>query len=283
MSNVAESWIGRSRTEGTVLDPELARHYAAAMGHSLDVEAAFPPLGHWAYFNDIAASADLGPDGHPRPGLFMPPMSLPHSLFASATLEFHAPLTLGATATLTSSIADVRYPSGRPGALARVDVKRELAQAGRPRLTEMRSIVYHEAGEPEQQVKEIATLQAADVWHPAAVDLFRYAAATYNSDRIHYDRSYATDVAGYPDLVVQSQFTAARLFAYAQRIAGRAIGRFSFHALSPLFVDQPIYLRAGDELATVVAVRCDGRTGMSASFEIEETAGVAPRDSAATA
>ena len=39
-------------------------------------------------------------------------------------------------------------------------------------------------------------------WIPDAVLLFRFSALTFNSHRIHYDRAWAMDVEGYPELVV---------------------------------------------------------------------------------
>jgi 3-methylfumaryl-CoA hydratase len=99
------------------------------------------------------------------------------------------------------------------------------------------------------------------------VDLFRYSAATYNGHRIHYDQGYARSEEGYPNLVVHGPFTAARLCDLAARTAGGALKAFSFRALAPLFVNQPVRLRHGDEPNSVVAVRCDGLTAMTASFE----------------
>jgi len=67
--------------------------------------------------------------------------------------------------------------------------------------------------------------------------------------------------------VVHGPFTAAKLFDLAGRVAGAPIRRFGFRALAPLFVGQPITLRAGPEPRSVIAVRCDGETAMSASYE----------------
>jgi hydroxyacyl-ACP dehydratase HTD2-like protein with hotdog domain len=41
--------------------------------------------------------------------------------------------------------------------------------------------------------------------------LFLYSAATYNPHRIHYDRTWATTVEGYPDLLVHGPLQAALL------------------------------------------------------------------------
>ena len=261
------SWIGRTRSDTAVLDPELARRYAAAMGVDLDVEAHLPPLGHWAYFNDAVEPTELGPDGHPKRGRFLPPVELPRRMFASATFVFAEPLALGLPAQFDQTIADVRQRSGRTGALVLVDVERRLSQAGALKLTETQTFVYREAGEATPPVADTGAGGAGELWCPNTVDLFRYSAATYNGHRIHYDQSYVREAEGYPDLVVHGPFTAAKLCDLAARTAGRPLRTFSFRALAPLFVNQPVRLRRGDEPNGVVAVRCDGQTAVTASFE----------------
>jgi 3-methylfumaryl-CoA hydratase len=268
MSDEIEAWIGRPRTQVATLEPELAVRYAAAMGASLDVAQSFPPLGHWAYFNDAVEPDQLGPDGHPRRGIFLPPIALPRRMFASSTLRFEAPLTLGAPAELTSTIADIRRRSGRQsGELILMDQTRELTQDGALKLSETQTIVYREAGGPTAPAVDTGAGGEGELWRPTTVDLFRYSAATYNGHRIHYDQDYASDEEGYPDLMVHGPFTAAKLFDLASRTAGAPLKSFSFRALAPLFVNQPIRLRAGEAPGTVVAVRCDGELAMSAVFE----------------
>jgi 3-methylfumaryl-CoA hydratase len=267
MTDDLRSWIGRVRTQRAILDPQIARRYAAAVGASLDVEARFPPLGHWAYFTDLASPEDIGPDGHPRRGLFLPPVALPRRMFAQAAFSFAAPLALGELTEMASTVTDIRERSGRTGALVLVDVERKISQGGALRLTELQTIVYREAGEATPPVADTGAAGEGELWRPGVVDLFRYSAATFNSHRIHYDRPYARDEEGYPDLVVHGPFTAARLFDLATRQAGAPLTAFSFRALAPLFVDQPVRLRVGEEPNTVVAVRCDGATAMSATFE----------------
>ncbi len=262
-------WIGRSETRRQVLDPEIARRYAAAVGSDLDVDRAFPPLGHWAYFVDVAGPQGLGPDGHAKRGGdgLMPPITLPRRMFAAGALEFVEPLALGRDAELTLSIADVRHRSGRSGDLVFVEVDRVLTQAGRLRIQERQTIVYRDAGEPTPPVVPAADPPTSEEsWTPTAVDLFRYSAATFNSHRIHYDRPYAVEAEGYPGLVVHGPFTAARLFDFAGRGLGMAIARFEFQARAPVFAPQPAYFRSDTAAATVTAVRCDGETAMSGRF-----------------
>jgi 3-methylfumaryl-CoA hydratase len=152
MTDTLESWIGRTRVQLARLEPELAVRYAAAFGAPLDVGARFPPLGHWAYFNDAVDPSELGPDGHPRRGVFLPPIALPRRMFASSELRFEAPLTLGAEAELVTTIADIRRRSGRSGELILMDVDRRLNQDGASRIAELQTIAYREAGAPTPPV-----------------------------------------------------------------------------------------------------------------------------------
>jgi len=66
--------------------------------------------------------------------------------------------------------------------------------------------------------------------------LFRYSALTFNGHRIHYDRSYVTDVEGYPGLVVHGPLIATLLLDLLQReMPGADVARFQFKAIRPLF------------------------------------------------
>ncbi|MDB5674879.1 MAG: htd2, partial [Sphingomonas bacterium] len=66
---------------------------------------------------------------------------------------------------------------------------------------------------------------------------------TFNGHRIHYDQAYATDVEGYPGLVVHGPLQATLLFHLAARVrGGRGPDRFSFRSISPLFHTEPMDL-----------------------------------------
>src|SRR6185436_7324138 len=74
------TWIGRTETR---TDLATAAPYAA-LSATLDREDAepetgtvVPPLWHWLYFLPLAPIIDVGPDGHPKRGGFLPPVPLP--------------------------------------------------------------------------------------------------------------------------------------------------------------------------------------------------------------
>ncbi|GMM92190.1 MaoC family dehydratase N-terminal domain-containing protein [Qipengyuania sp. MTN3-11] len=257
-----EEWqgaIGRSREEREVLCDTALRRYASAVG----VPGA-PPLPHWAFFLPCPADDAIGPDGHPRRGDFLPDVTLPRRMFAAASMEFYDPLDTGSEAVLTSRITDVSHKAGRSGDLVFVEVEREIAQEGRMRVRERQTFVYREEGSSVSLPEPAAEPPEGELWQPGEVNLFRFSAATFNGHRIHYDLPYARDVEGYPALVVHGPFTAARLAALAMREG--ALTGFSFRALAPLFLGQPIILRrtADNRFA---AIRCDGTVAMEARTE----------------
>jgi 3-methylfumaryl-CoA hydratase len=75
---------------------------------------------------------------------------------------------------------------------------------------------------------------------PDPVQLFRYSALTFNGYRIHYDRTYATEVEGYPGLIVHGPLIASLLTDLVSReLPDRTISEFSFRAIAPLFDTEP--------------------------------------------
>ena len=66
--------------------------------------------------------------------------------------------------------------------------------------------------------------------------LFRYSALTFNGHRIHYDRSYVTQVEGYPGLIVHGPLIATLLMELLRaQLPARRVASFSFRAVGPLF------------------------------------------------
>jgi 3-methylfumaryl-CoA hydratase len=234
----------------------------------MDVERHTPSMGHWAFFLAVAPDSQIGEDGHPRRGDFLPPITLPRRMFAGAAVRFGAKLQLGKPATRTSTIVSLNHKAGRSGDLVFVEVDQMISQDGAMCVSERQTIVYRGEGEKAAAVvPKPQTPAPGDVlWTPGPVNLFRFSAVTFNNHRIHYDAPYVTEVEGYPGLVVHGPFTAAKLLGHARKRAGRALSSFTFRALAPLFVSQEVRLAGGETPDAVVAIRCDGATSMAANF-----------------
>ncbi|MEQ9662501.1 MAG: hypothetical protein RLN87_08150 [Parasphingopyxis sp.] len=258
-----EGWrsaIGREDVATQMLDPSALARFALAVGQPA---GSVPPLAHWAFFLSEPADDQIGADGHPKRGNFLPPVTLPRRMFAASDIAFEAPLAVGEPARLVSTIADVQHKSGRSGDLVFATVERALEQDGTTRVRERQSYVYREAGAAVAMPEPAGEDSAGERWTPDPVHLFRFSAATFNAHRIHYDRDYAKHVEGYPSLVIHGPFTASKLAELAARDG--TLARFSFRAQAPLFEGQPVFLQRGDEQGAYRAERADGAVAMTAS------------------
>jgi 3-methylfumaryl-CoA hydratase len=259
-------YIGRSESRHQTLDVESLRRYAVSVGASPEVERHMPPLAHWAFFVDTVDHSMLAADGHPQRGLgLLPPVSLERRMFAGGMIRLDAPLVMNRPAMLTLTLESVEHKVGSSGDLVFVELRRVLSQDGVQRVTERQTIVYRDRTAPlEPVIHRDPFSDTAEQWVPSTVDLFRFSASTFNAHRIHYDLPYARREEGYPDLVVQGPLIAAKLYAFSQYRSPKPIAGFSFRLLAPLYVNQPVRLRAQPTDGTVQAVRCDGVIAVSA-------------------
>jgi len=240
MENLRQ-WVGKTESVSDV----VTLVPIAALAATLDIDASFdrlPPLWHWLYFLPVHRWSDLGPDGYPKRGGFLPPVPLPRRMWAGGRIEFHHPLRVAESITRTSRIADVQFKEGRSGPLVFVLVRHEIRNAQGVALTEEHDIVYRDLSAAATGTRPPAPDDA--VWqrviHPDDVLLFRYSALTFNGHRIHYDRRYATEVEGYPGLIVHGPLIATLLIDLVRSNLPQAkVMRFEFRAVSPLFDTEP--------------------------------------------
>ncbi|HEY6344339.1 MAG TPA: MaoC family dehydratase N-terminal domain-containing protein [Bryobacteraceae bacterium] len=249
-------WIGREESAADEITPAQAALLAATLDRS-DPEPRngdLPPLWHWLYFLPRHRLSDLAPDGHARRGGFLPPVPLAHRMWAGGRFEFHRPLRIGDRVTRTSRIEDVILKQGRSGALVFVTVHHEIRNEEGVALTEEQDIVYRDSARVYRDSVSVYRDAAGAVPPPAApggedwereirpgdVLLFRYSALTFNSHRIHYDRRFATNVEGYPGLVVHGPLIATLLLDLLRcNLPEADVAKFSFRAVSPLFDTAP--------------------------------------------
>jgi len=235
-----KTWIGRSETVRDVVTPGPVRMLAATLDRPAgELPGELPPLWHWLYFLAAARQSELGADGHPQRGGFLPPVPLPRRMWAGGRFEFLASLRIGDEIQRTSTIEDVDVKSGRTGPLCFVRVRHDIGNAQGLALREFHDIVYRGEAVAGAAALKYEAAPAASVCQriePDDVLLFRYSALTFNGHRIHYDRRYVTEVEGYPGLVVHGPLMATLLAQLARReFPGRRPSSFVFRALKPVF------------------------------------------------
>ncbi len=236
-------WIGRSETRHDTLTLAPMAALSATLGRDDPAPQpgdALPALWHWLYFLPTASAHEIGDDGHPRRGGFLPPVPLPRRMWAGGRLRFHQPLRAGETITRTSTIRAVSSKSGKSGELVFVTVLHELRGAQGLAIEEEHDIVYRDApapgatpGAPQPAPGHSAFSRRIT---PDPVLLFRYSALTFNGHRIHYDQPYVTQVEGYPGLVVHGPLIATLLVDLLRREHPQAsLKQFAFKAVRPIF------------------------------------------------
>lgn len=279
-----KSWIGREERVEATAAPEPCAGLAALLDHTRPPwpTGEIPPLGHWLYFLPYVLQSEIGEDGHPKRGGFLPPVPLPRRMWAGGELVFHAPIRMGASIERVSTIADVAAKSGASGDMVFVTVSHRISVGGTLAVEERQDIVYR-APAPAPTHGPVAAASAPTGPKPplptAACDyradpvaLFRFSALTFNSHRIHYDRDYARHVEGYPGLVVHGPFAATLLADLYQRtFSGRRINRFTFRARAPLFDTAPFTLNLAGNARSAEAWTADqsGQIAMTATIEGE--------------
>ena len=276
MTQSFESWIGREERR----DDQIHASAVAAMAATLDLKTApaegapLPPGWHWLFFNPSARRSELGADGHPARGGFLPPVQLPRRMWAGSRIRYLADLPVGAHASRLSRILKVESKTGKRGALCFVTVEHTITHNGVACIIEEQDIVYREATSPATSPMPMPEVHPAQPqWHRVvdadSVLLFRYSALTFNGHRIHYDFPYAHDEEGYPGLVVHGPLTATLLQMFAQEHGnGRLLADFDFRGVAPLFAGRSFQLEAceeGNDRLSLWVRGPDGELAMSAS------------------
>ena len=246
-------WIGRVETIEDVATATPCAALAATLdwpGSAQGLRPAagtpLPCLWHWLYFLPIAPQSEIGEDGHPKRGGFLPPVALPRRMWAGSDFAFHEALLVGDKLSRTSTIVDIKEKSGRTGSLIFVKVRHELRRNGAETvaLTEHHNIVYRPAVSPDDVAPPAQAAPTESAWKreivPDDVLLFRYSALTFNGHRIHYDRKYVTEVEGYPGLIVHGPLIATLLMDLLRRNRPDAkVAGFEFKAVRPTFDTHP--------------------------------------------
>jgi 3-methylfumaryl-CoA hydratase len=273
------AWVGRTEESRDRVTASPLDRLAATLDRDdpgAEDGDVVPPLGHWLFFLPDARQSEIGPDGHPRRGGFLPPVhELPRRMWAGSRISFPGDIRVGDPIVRRSTIKSVTTKEGASGPLVFVTVRHEIGREEEPAaIVDEHDIVYRgleapavkasRKAEPGQWRRELA---------PDAVMLFRYSALTFNGHRIHYDRDYVTQEEGYPGLVVHGPLTATLLLDLVRRNAPDArVEHFSFRAMSPLFDGNSMSVNAmppdGDGVVKLWAMNAESNLAMTAEARL---------------
>ena len=292
MSNEFKKWLGKTQTTEDEVSLTLVRR-AAAMSDMdpliFQRGSELPPHWYSMFFTPNAPASQIGPDGHPQKGDFLPPIPLPRRMFVGREVNFIRPLLVGDQARKISEIAAITPKQGRSGKLVFVQVKHTIEINGDPSLVELQNIIYREpaikaATANENGTELLSMIDPADyAWsEPRTIEpihLFRYSALTWNGHRIHYDADYARSEEGYPGCVMNGALTVHWLIDEALRHhPDRKLSQLKARLSSPLFMGDSVHLCGsnfrdqGDaSVMDVVAVNKDGKVSASVELHLKKT------------
>ena len=214
-----------------------------------------PPLWHWFSFLDHPLQAELGEDGHPAAGRFLPPMPDRRRMIAGGRLDVRGALRVGDTVERRSELVAVREKEGRSGAMVFVTVRHTLSRGGAALVVEEQDVVYRSqapgVARPLPDGEPVPVPSGGTALDTGPALLFRFSALTHNTHRIHYDAPYATGVEGYPGLVVHGPLLALLALEVPRR-AGRAVTSFSYRLARPVVAGRRVVAGEGPDGLVVV-------------------------------
>ena len=234
---------------------------------------AIPPGWHLAYFHSFARRATLGEDGLPTSGGVIPNVPFPRRMYAGTSLRFHHPLLVGDALKRETELTDMTLRSGSTGPLLFATQTRRIFSPRGLAIVEESYTVFRDAVKPGEKsgIPKRDTPPANLPWARQIttdpVSVFRYSAVTFNPHRIHYDRTYAMTVEGYPGLVVHGPYSQQCLIDLARdNNASRTIASFTQRARAPLFDTAPFDVAGrpvdGGEGAELWAIALSGTIAM---------------------
>lgn len=253
--DVAAGWRPAGEQASDVVTVEPPTRFAALLDQPSPVTGvgdALPPGWHAFFHLPVHRQASLGPDGHPRSSDALAP-PLPEDrrrMFGGGRLEVQSPLRCGDLVVRTSGVARTRATEGRTGPLLLVTLRHALTVRGELRVVEEQHLLYLPPPSVDSASARAPTAARppptnAGGWSlalvPDPVLLHRFSALTANAHRIHYDRPYAREVEGHPDLLVHGPLSALLLLELPRRLApSHLVRQFTWRARRAAFVGQPL-------------------------------------------
>ncbi|MBS7790898.1 MaoC family dehydratase N-terminal domain-containing protein [Roseococcus sp. SDR] len=255
IEKVRQDWLGRVRIIEDDVSPSMLRRIAAML--DLDPDAyprgtVLPP--HWVslFAQESARQGDIGVDGHPEPGVTLPPIPLPRRMGAGRRVTLPGQLRVGDALTKRAEVAAIEPKKARTGTICVLTMRHSYLVGGEVIAVDEFDAIYREAVPP-------GTPSPVNPGTPAPTDaawtreaqvsnalVFRYSAVTWNAHRIHYDADYAREAEGYPALVQNGGLTMQLLLdAAVENTPGHRLAGYTARLTRPIYVGARITLAGG--------------------------------------
>lgn len=257
IEKVRQEWLGRVRVTEDDVSPSMLRRIAAMLDLDPDAYPRGAPVPtHWVALlaQDSARQGDIGPDGHPEPGVTLPPIPLPRRMGAGRRVRLPGRLHVGDALVKRAEVAAIEPKQARTGTICVLTMRHSYEVRGEVIAVDEFDAIYRQAVPPgtPSPVNPGTPAPADAAWSLGTTVtnalVFRYSAITWNAHRIHYDADYARGEEGYPALVQNGGLTMQLLLdaAVAEAPGHRLLG-YTARLTRPIYVGARITL-AGSAL-----------------------------------
>lgn len=251
LSPELSAWIGRTR----VVEDEIGLTAVKRIAGMLDLDpdsfqpgSVLPP--HWftMFFAEIARQSQIGPDGHPFKGLYLPPIPLPRRMAAGRRVRIMGRLRVGEQATKRAEVVAIEPKQSRSGQMMLLTMRHTIEARGQVIAVDEFDAVYREAARPGEggggapPTPAPADAAWSDQVHLSEALVFRYGAVTWNAHRIHYDADYTRQEEGYPHTVQNGGLTMQLILDAALKRGPSELTGFTARLARPLWVGDTVTL-----------------------------------------
>ena len=248
------TWIGRRQ----IVEDEICLTSVRRIAAMLDLEPGrfisgteLPP--HWfsMFFHNNAMQRDIGPDGPPNKGIFLPPIPLPRRMGAGRRVRIMGSLRASEPARRIAEVVGIAPKVARTGSLVVLTMRHTIESKGETIAVDDFDAVYREGIPPGEKnplpkpANPPANASWSKIFELGNALVFRYSAITWNAHRIHYDADYARSEEGYPEAVQNGGLTMQLVIdAALPHLPGRLTG-FEARLTRPLWVGDHITVQGG--------------------------------------
>ncbi|NKC10892.1 MAG: hypothetical protein GKR94_01405 [Gammaproteobacteria bacterium] len=246
-----EPWVGRQRITEDEIGLSTVRRIAGMLNkdpQAFEAGTELPP--HWftLFFGETVAQKDIGADGHPKPGVVLPPIPLPRRMAAGRRVTINRPLKVGEAARKVAEVVSIVPKYGSTGHMAILTMRHTIEAGGEVVAVDEFDAFYRGAVAPGEKsaAANIRLAPAGGQWQDQ-VELsnalvFRYSALTWNAHRIHYDADYTRGTEGYPELVQNGGLTMQLILDSALAHHGGRLVSYTARLMRPLWVGNTVTL-----------------------------------------
>jgi 3-methylfumaryl-CoA hydratase len=198
-----------------------------------------------------ARRSQLREDGFAGLGIPMPDLGFPRLMLGGRTVTYQEDIPIGARVLRTSSIQRVSRKDNAQGGYAMVTVLNDLQVEGAHEVavSETQTYFLMPAGSAHEQESGMQALpdaqgQRIKTVTPDATLLFHFSALGFNAHKIHIDRQHATQVEGFPDLVVNGGLVTLLMTEFLRQELRVVPKSIRLKHTAPLFCNRPVTLVA---------------------------------------